>query len=301
MVQFRFLCSRIAHIMRLLSLLIGVVPVLGSKAQRKKVGHDIHLADTFHPWDNNEGVIKERPGPASPQHRVSQHILGTITQGSSLDAAIEEFETFSSSEKLAMSLGHEKGGIIEAAVTRSIVHKKLKSIAFLEFGSHIGDGTLRIIRQLSNADSAERCIVFSFESNQQWLGIGTSLVRHVLQNSKTTACQYVPMSLTDIGHICDHIEDHYDISTVQGIFFDHMHANFFDDIKTIQRKNMLGDGTLIIADNALVHKREMTDFINYMEVHSSLFQLVNVAKPYSDQVLVSEWKDRKNRHSDDEL
>lgn len=288
--------------MHLLSLLIGVVPVLGSKAQRKKVGHDIHLADNFHPWDNKENVMKERPTPTSPQHRIAEHILGIIDQGSTLDDAIEEFETFSSSEKLGMSLGDEKGGIIEAAVTRSIVQKKPNSIAFLEFGSHIGDGTLRVIRQLSKADSANRCIVFSFESNQQWLGIGTSLVRHVLQNSNTTACQYVPMSLTDIGHICDHIKDHYDISTVQGIFFDHMHAKFFDDIKTIQRNNMLGEGTLIMADNALVHKREMTDFINYMEVHSSLFHLVNVAKPYSDQVLVSEWKDRKNnRHSDDEL
>jgi predicted O-methyltransferase YrrM len=287
-----------------ISLLLVVTDLVASALARKKSGHDIHHGDSYHPWNGKDDEELPQEPPASPQHRIVTHMLETVKDGTSIDQAISEFEAYSERHQLGMSLGHEKGGIIERAISRSILGSDSSTVAFLEFGSHIGDGTLRIIRQLSKKQSRDvsRCFVFSFEDNQEWLGLGSSLVRHVLTASKLNAfCKYVPMPLADVGHVCAHIKSAFKIGSVQGIFFDHKHSKFLEDIIAISDKGLLREGTLVMADNALRHKSEMSSFIEYMEANSKSFQLVNVGKPYPDQVLVSEWKPRAPKHNPDEL
>jgi predicted O-methyltransferase YrrM len=198
-----------------------------------------------------------------------------------------------------MSLGNEKGQIIESAIADSIVTRGPEQIVFLEFGSHIGDGTLRIIRQLTKAQGVKRCLVFSLEANQEWLGIGTTLVRHVLDLSKETGCEYIPLALKkDVSKVLDMIKSEFHVTRIDGVFLDHNHAQFTSDINIMTEKDLLIEGTLIIADNALRHRQAMRGFIEMMKENSRTFTLVDVKDPYPDQLLISEWQ-RKPSHSEE--
>ena len=292
--------------MRILSILVSLAPVLSKKGHaKKKVGDDINLKDVYHPWADKDDAPHDHH-PTSPQHQIGDYMLSTIKQGDSLDTAIATFESYSVKHNLGMTLGDEKGAIIEAAIAKTLAHRTSDVLVYLEFGSHIGDGTLRIIRQLAKAEPVEKCLIFSFDSNQEWLGIGTSIVRHVLAASGTQKCQYIPMMLTDdVSHICHHIMAHYGLKTsATGVFLDHSHAKFHRDIIMMHEKGLVGDGTLVIADNAQRHRSVMRTFIDYARLNSRSFQLFDVKDPYPDQVLVSEWQTKpkdSSTHKSDEL
>lgn len=249
--------------------------------------------ETYHPWAESN---HQPAHPSSDEHRISEYLLSSISEGDSIATAISLFERFSADNHLGMTLGVEKGRIIETAVAGSL--GGIDEVVFLEFGSHIGDATLRILNQLKEAGS---CTVFSFEANQEWLGIGSALVRHVLGLQKRK-CKFFPLMLTgDISAACDFLKNQYNIDHVHGVLFDHSHSKFFQDIQIIATKGLLREGTLILADNALRHQAAMSEFLVYMQRHSKSFTLKSVTEPYPDQVLVSEWRNSNSSHSEDEL
>ena len=272
--------------------------VSGKPHQKRKVGDDINLGDLYHPWENvTEDTTQRRP--SNPQHQIAEYLMDTLQAGDSLDKAVALFESYSESNKLGMSLGNEKGTIIESAIADSIVSKNLEQIVFLEFGSHIGDGTLRIIRQLAKSTSAKRCLVFSLEANQEWLVIGTSIVRRAIELSSESVCQYVPLALKkDVSRLLDMIKTEYQVRSIDGVFLDHNHAQFTTDVNIMNEKHLLREGTLIIADNALRHRKAMRGFIDMMRDHSKTFTLVDTKDPYPDQLLISEWR-MKHSHSEE--
>lgn len=268
--------------------------------KRKKVG-DIHLQDSFHPWDGkDDGEVPKIQLDA--QHRIGEYMLQNLHDGDCLDTAINKLEAFSTSNHMGMTLGEEKGRIIEDAIISSI--KPEENLVFLELGAHIGDGTLRMIRQLSRISSSG-CVVFSLEANQQWLGIGTALVRHAFSVARQTACRHIPMTLTeDISHILDVIKNEFNVESFSGVFLDHNHAKFLRDINIMYEKELLREGTLVIADNALRHKNVMQTFISEMKNRGKNFRLADVSDPYPDQVLIAEWnvpKPKSRKHDSGEL
>jgi predicted O-methyltransferase YrrM len=280
--------------------LVTVAFATTQKRKKQKVGADIALKDTYHPWDQDH----ERNVELTPQHMIGEHMLKTIKEGDCLDTSINILESFSTANHLGMTLGNEKGKIIEDAIATLDI--RTNDIVFLEFGSHVGDGTLRITRQLLTKarDSGRRCLVFSLEKNQEWLGIGTSLVRHVLGMAKETACRYIPLALTnDISHIVDVIKSEFNVGSLSGVFLDHDHSKFMRDVNILHEKRLLEVGTLILADNALRHKNLMAPFIEEMKRIGRNLQLVDTSDPYPDQILIVEWAKPKpvTKHDSDEL
>ena len=285
--------------MRLVIPLVCALAVAGSysKQKKKKVGTDIKIKDTYHPWDTDRDDLE-----LDPHDLIGEYMLENLHKGECLDTAISKLEAFSASKHLGMTLGDEKGSIIEQAIAESI--KPGNDIAFIEFGSHIGDLTLRLIRQLSKL-STGRCLIFALEANQQWLGIGHSLVRHAMKMADENSCQYVPFALKeDITEIINVIKSGFNVETVAGVFLDHKHANFLRDINIMHEKGILKEGTLVIADNALRHKKVMDQFIAVMKKRGRNLRLADVSDPYPDQVLIAEWippKPRSKKHDSAEL
>ena len=285
-----------------LTVLTWAVSGAGSSRKKTKVGTDIDLTDMYHPWDED---VDE--SPSSAQHQVGEYITTSVKEGDSLNTAIELLESFSTSKHLGMTLGNPKGKIIEDAISISLNRNNWNNLVFIELGSHIGDGTLRIIRQLSAGlenGGTRKCIVFSLEANNEWLGIGTNIVRHVLQmTGNSSKCRYVPMTLTnDITHTMTHIKHvlkaELKNESVSGIFLDHNHAKFNRDIQIMHDQGLLAEGTLILADNALRHKKVMKGFIDEMRTSGKFFQLAPVTDPYPDEVLVVEWNKPKVQKSE---
>ena len=279
---------------------LWLIGVEASKRKKTKVGTDIHLKDTYHPWSED---VEDTP--SSSQHIVGEYMLSAIKGGDSIDTAIEKLEAFSTSKHLGMTLGNAKGQIIEEAIANNISGEH-DSYVFIELGSHIGDGTLRILRQLNTASRPfKNCVVLSLEANQEWLGIGSNIVRHVVRNG---GCRYVPMALTDdVTHIMTHIKHlikaELNIESVSGVFLDHNHAKFNRDISIMHEEGLLREGTLIIADNALRHKKVMNNFIEDMRRTGKNFKLVPVSDPYPDEILLVEWNkpNISNQHDSGEL
>ena len=285
---------------KLLQLCILATSVLASKKKKQKVGVDMTITDIYHPWDGKEeDPIK---APTSAQHSMAEFLLQNIKSGDSLDKSIAQFEDFSARNHVGMTLGEEKGKIIESSIRENLARTNPSSVVFLEFGSHIGDGTLRVIRELAKSQEINKCTILSFEANQEWLGIGTSLVRHALNAASERKCQYIPMMLTDdLSHIVEHIAGNFGKHSVTGIIFDHNHAKFNRDIHIFRERKLLRKGALVLADNALRHKGRMKSFLQFMKDHSSKFELVPVNDPYPDQILVSEWNDISSQRVTDEL
>ncbi len=137
-------------------------------ARKDKVGVELTLSDLYHPWSDD---AKPQAAPMSDQHRISEYLMTTLREGDSIDRAISLFESYSSSNNLGMSLGDPKGKVIEKSFSKLVVPQ---DIVVVEFGSHIGDGTLRMIRQLvKNKD--HQVTIFSLEANPEWLSIGQVL------------------------------------------------------------------------------------------------------------------------------
>jgi predicted O-methyltransferase YrrM len=290
----------------ILFLLISANVQASRKNRKTKAGVDINLKDSYHPWNGKDGSddpsYVKRP-PTSFQHRIAEYLLSNIKPGDSLDETIFKFEDFSNRNHMGMTLGTQKGDIIESSIRESLVRNNNPSnVLFLEFGSHIGDGTLRIIREIAKSATVEKCTVLSYESNQEWLGVGTSIVRHALLAASERKCQYIPMLLTDdLSHIADHIKNQFGDNSVSGIFLDHNHAKFYRDVNILRERKLIRKGTLVIADNALRHSGSMSSFIEFMRDHSSMLTLAPVRDPYPDQILVAEWKEESRTRVADEL
>lgn len=253
-------------------------------SRKDKVGVDLTLSDLYHPWTDD---VKPA-APRSDQHRISEYLLNTLREGDSVDRAIELFESFSISNHMGMSLGDQKGQIIESSFARLVDSESGDDIIILEFGSHIGDGTLRIIRQL--AKSKRNVKIFSLESNPEWLGIGTSLVRNVLSVSGIANIKYVPVLLSqDVAALANNLKAHHGVTRVDGLLLDHVHSKFYTDMNILRDKKLLHKGTVIVADNALRHRQVMDKFIQFVKAHSTSFKLAHVADPYPDEVLCAVW------------
>ena len=278
-------------------------------AGRKKpnVGFDIDLNGMYHPWDKKDDNFPA-PDPSSPQYRIAEYMMQNVKVGDTMESAIAKLEAYSDANHLGMTLGDQKGQLIEGAVWSYIgefshVRDNAEDLIFFEFGSHIGDGTLRLLKKLNELFFKGRCIVFSFEANQEWLGIGSTLVRHVLQTTYQRKCQYIPMALTDdISHIVDNVISEYDVKVLAGTLLDHNHAKFMRDMSILLDKHLLADGTLIMADNALRHKNLMSQFIERVRLASLSFRLADVSDPYPDQLLIASWRNTTQavaQHSDE--
>lgn len=295
--------------------LLAVFPLLfgaayaakGSYTGRKKpnVGFDMGLSDMFHPWDNQDGSLPDT-NPSSPQYRIAEYMMQNVRIGDTIESAVEKLEAFSVANHFGMTLGEQKGRLIEEAIWSSIgefSRDNSEDLIFFEFGSHIGDGTLRLLNKLNKMFFKGRCIVFSFEANQEWLGIGSVLVRHVLQTTDERKCQYIPMALNDdISHLIDNVKAEKNVTGIAGMLLDHNHGKFMRDFSILLERDLLSDGTLIIADNALRHKNLMADFVERIRLSSHSFRLAEVSDPYPDQVLFATWKHMTKavkQHSDE--
>ena len=116
------------------------------------------------------GVAGSSIGAA--EDRLVQHILKRAPIGDPLGAR-HEFDSYCISQMPGSALGLEKGEIIEATVRQALsivaaIHEKGKgeekaagaprnSFNVLEVGSHMGDGTLRIITGFLNSGSKKPC------------------------------------------------------------------------------------------------------------------------------------------------
>lgn len=258
--------------------------------RKDKVGVDLTLSDLYHPWTDDV----QPSAPKSDQHRISEYLLNTVKEGDTLDRAIALFESFSNSNRMGMSLGDQKGEVIEKTFAKLLIPKDASDdIVVLEFGSHIGDGTLRIIRQL--VKSERKVTIVSLESNPEWLSIGTSLVRHVLAMTGESNVKYTPVLLSgDVGALADNLRKHHGVNRVDGLFLDHVHSKFYTDLNVLRDHRLLHTGTVIVADNALRHRQVMENFIQFVRQHSTDFELVHVVDPYPDEVLCAVWKETRS-------
>ena len=252
-------------------------------ARKDKVGVELTLSDLYHPWSDD---AKPQAAPVSDQHRISEYLMTTLKEGDSIDRAISLFESYSSSNNLGMSLGDQKGEVIEKSFSKLVLPQ---DIVVVEFGSHIGDGTLRMIRQLVK-NKNHQVTIFSLEANPEWLSIGSGLVRHVLSVSGVTNVKYVPMLLPpDVGALAKYLKKHHGVVQVDGLFLDHVHSKFYTDLNILRDHKLLHKGTVIVADNALRHRQVMERFITLVKSHASEFELAHVVDPYPDEVLCAVW------------
>jgi len=153
-----------------------------------------------------------------------------------LGDVIAKMDQYSYDKAFLVSVGDEKGKLLDAAVKRA--NPRLA----LELGTYCGYGALRI------AAAAPSARIFSVE-----LGASNALVAQRIWNHAGVADQItcVVGTIGDGGHTLDRLRDQHGFAadSIDFLFIDHDKNAYLADLLAIAERGWLHQGTVVVADN----------------------------------------------------
>jgi catechol O-methyltransferase len=153
-----------------------------------------------------------------------------------LDDAIAKMDQYSYDKAFLVSVGDEKGKLLDAAVRR--VNPRLA----LELGTYCGYGALRI------AAAAPDAQIFSVE-----LGAANALVAQRIWNHAGVGDRItcVVGTIGDAGRTLDRLRDEHGFAagSIDFLFIDHDKNAYLADLLAIAERDWLHRGTVVVADN----------------------------------------------------
>lgn len=155
-----------------------------------------------------------------------------------IDDVIATMDRFAYEETFLVSVGDEKGKIVDAAVRRA------DAKVALELGTYCGYGALRI------ACAAPQATVISVERFDANAKVAQRIWAHTAVDHRVCcAVGYIG----DGGTTCTLLESEYGVQQGQldFVFIDHDKTAYLPDLLTIMGRGWLHPGSIVVADNVL--------------------------------------------------
>jgi catechol O-methyltransferase len=156
-----------------------------------------------------------------------------------VDDVLATLDRFGYEESLLISVGDEKGALLDAAVRRA--DPKLA----LELGTYVGYGALRIAR------AAPAAKVYSVELAQANAANARQIWAHAGVADRITC---VVGTIGDGGHTLDALasEHGFTAGALDFLFLDHYKDAYLADLQSILDRGWLHTGSIVVADNVKV-------------------------------------------------
>jgi len=235
------------------------------------------------------GVIDDKdmhePEEVDPWKISQAHgMVETIVRGSrkgDIDHVIEQTAHTCDTRVPHLCLGQKKSDILAETIKEAVKIFE-GSLNVLEMGSHLGDGTLYLMRHLPPGSN-----VISIEYNPMELSEGHKLIKHATYE---TGINYIPMLLdrdAPFEDFMNTLKKEHNIHELHTVMFDQAPKSFGPDLETLRKKNMLKTNSHIIADNMYRHGKKVNDYVNAVKKKPFETKFHNIPEPYWDQMAVS--------------
>ena len=259
--------------------------VLDNSKTVKKTSTSLEATDVHHP------LPESRNYQLSAEERLHDHLVDQRLDG--VAHAIHEFEKYSQKHGLGLTVGEQKGGILE-----SLIEEVLKTLDLhepmnvLEMGSHIGDGSLRILNKIKSRPNSN---LVAIEPDHHWHTIGPKIVRYAVRSDPSVPNSiYHPFSYPhDLFDFADTLAQNHGIKKIHVVFMDQGdHTSFKDDIEALIKAGSLAPGAKIITDNAHTKKTEKSDYFKFVDEsgHFTSSETHPITHPYKDAIHVATFK-----------
>lgn len=168
---------------------------------------------------------------------VAEYVLANARQGD-IDAVLDAMDRFAYDETFLISVGDEKGELLDAAVRRADTRLAL------ELGTYCGYGALRIAR------AAPTARVFSVEWAEANAAIARRIWAHAGVDDRITC---VVGMIGDGGRTLRVLEEHgFAAGALDLLFLDHIKSAYLPDLHSITERGWLHPGSIVVADNVRI-------------------------------------------------
>lgn len=158
---------------------------------------------------------------------VAEYVLTNVRQGD-IDAVLDAMDRFAYDETFLISVGDEKGELLDAAVRRADTRLAL------ELGTYCGYGALRIAR------AAPTARVFSVEWAEANAAIARRIWAHAGVDDRITC---VVGMIGDGGRTLRVLEEHgFAAGALDLLFLDHIKSAYLPDLHSITERGWLHPG-----------------------------------------------------------
>jgi catechol O-methyltransferase len=155
-----------------------------------------------------------------------------------VDHVLATMDEFAREESMLMSVGDEKGALVEAAVRRSA-----PALA-LELGTYCGYGAMRIAR------AAPTARVYSVEFSAANAAVARRIWAHAGLDDRITC---VVGTLGDGGTTLDALAARgFVAGALDFLFLDHVKSAYVSDLESILDRGWLHPGSVVVADNVRI-------------------------------------------------
>ena len=170
-----------------------------------------------------------------------RYVLANAKAGNT-DDVIATIDRFGYQESFLMNVGDEKGLLLDAAVRRAV--PRTGAGFALELGAYCGYSALRIAR------AAPQARVFSVEMSAANAENARRIWEHAGVSDRVTC---VVGTIGDGGRTLDALAaDGFDTGTLDFLFVDHNKDAYLTDLLSIEARDWLHTGSVVVADNVLL-------------------------------------------------
>ena len=168
---------------------------------------------------------------------AAEYVLANARRGD-VDDVLATMDRFAYDKTFLISVGDEKGELLDAAV------KRADTRLALELGTYCGYGALRIARAAPTAK------VFSVEWAQANADIARRIWAHAGVDDRITC---VVGMIGDGGRTLQALEDHgFRAGALDLLFLDHVKSAYLPDLHSIVERGWLHPGSIVVADNVKI-------------------------------------------------
>ena len=174
------------------------------------------------------------------------------------DSVLEVIDNYAYKKTFLMNIGDEKGQILENA----IIDSKAKNI--LELGVYLGYSSIRILKNLDNKSK-----LTSIESNKKFADIALEHINisGLSENHK--------LIVGKSNEVIPELNEKYDF-----VFIDHWKELYLEDLKSLEKNNLIKNNAWIFADNVILFNLE--DYLDYVRSSSKyISKFIPTKREYS--------------------
>eukprot|EP00026_Physarum_polycephalum_P016655 Phypoly_transcript_17615.p1 GENE.Phypoly_transcript_17615~~Phypoly_transcript_17615.p1 ORF type:complete len:192 (+),score=29.83 Phypoly_transcript_17615:177-752(+) len=146
-----------------------------------------------------------------------------------------KLDDFSQSQQFLISVGKEKGEMIDRLI------KDANPKTALELGAFVGYSAVRTARLLP-----EGAMLLSIEKSPLHAAIATKIVEFAGLQPK------VKILVGGAADVIPKLRAKYGVEKLDYVFLDHAMELFKQDLKVIEENNLLKKGTVLVADNVVI-------------------------------------------------
>ena len=174
------------------------------------------------------------------------------------DSVLEVIDNYAYKKTFLMNIGDEKGQLLENA----IIDSKAKNI--LELGVYLGYSSIRILKNLDNKSK-----LTSIESNKKFADIALEHINisGLSENHK--------LIVGKSNEVIPELNEKYDF-----VFIDHWKELYLEDLKSLEKNNLIKNNAWIFADNVILFNLE--DYLDYVRSSSKyISKFIPTKREYS--------------------